>query len=84
VHFLMGHGPQPPHPNRPIGYTMVGRGIPFGNVNRAPGKRYPGVPAMFTSGPVRGFGGNDILTRGMNLALGRRGLGGLSVRSVVL
>jgi hypothetical protein len=60
--------------NYPIGHSMVGRGIPFGNVNRRPGKRVSWAkPAMF----AKGFSGqepNNFMRDGLRAGFRELGL----------
>lgn len=77
-HYLLGHAGVPGGKKRPVGAALVARGVPFGNVNRRPGRRYPGQPSMFTSGPIRGFAGNNIVAQAVDEELARRGLRGFS------
>lgn len=77
-YYLLGHAGIPGGKKRPIGAALVGRGVPFGNVNRRPGRRYPGTPAMYTSGAIRGFAGNNVIAQALDEELARRGLRGFS------
>lgn len=74
VFYLLGHGPQGGKRNRPIGATQVRRGMANGQVNRRPGRRYPGKPTLFTNGPIAGFEGNNILADALAEAFASEGL----------
>lgn len=63
----------------PIGFALMQDGVAFGNVNRRPGRRYPGNPVMFTYGSTQGWGGNNILGQALALVAVSRGLKAVSV-----
>ena len=72
--YLLGHRPQGGRINRPIGAAQVRRGMSSGQVNRRPGRRYPGTPTLFTNGPIAGWDGNNILAQAMSEAYAAEGL----------
>lgn len=74
VFYLLGHAPQPGKMRRPIGATQIRRGMSNGQVNRRPGKRYGGKPALYTNGPIAGFEGNNILADALSEAFATEGL----------
>lgn len=74
VFYLLGHGPQGGRRNRPIGATQIRRGMANGQVNRRPGRRYPGTPTLFTNGPIAGWEGNNILADALAEAFATEGL----------
>jgi hypothetical protein len=60
--------------NYPIGASMVGRGVPFGNVNRRPGKRVSWArPAMFAKG-FSGQAPNNFMREGLRAGFRQLGL----------
>jgi hypothetical protein len=60
--------------NHPIGASMVRRGIPFGNVNRRPGKRVSwATPTMFARS-FRGQEPNDFMREGLRAGFRQLGL----------
>lgn len=72
--YLLGHAPQGPVLRRPIGATQIRRGMANGQVNKRPGRRYPGSPTLFTNGPIAGWGGNNILAAALSEAFATEGL----------
>lgn len=72
--YLLGHRAQGGVRNRPIGAAMIRRGMANGQVNRRPGRRYPGNATLFTNGPIAGWDGNNILAAAMAEAFGKEGL----------
>lgn len=74
VFYLLGHAPQSGVPRRPIGATQIRRGMANGQVNRRPGRRYGGRPALYTNGPIAGFEGNNILADALAEAFATEGL----------
>lgn len=72
--YLLGHAPQGPVLRRPIGATQIRRGMSNGQVNRRPGRRYPGRPALYTNGPIAGWEGNNILASALAEAFAAEGL----------
>lgn len=72
--YLLGHAPQGPVLRRPIGATQIRRGMSNGQVNRRPGRRYPGRPALYTNGPIAGWEGNNILANALAEAFAAEGL----------
>jgi len=72
--YFLGHAGSPGRRNRPIGASMIRRGMANGQVNKRPGRRYPGTPTLFTNGPVAGFDGNNILAKAMAEAYAAEGL----------
>lgn len=72
--YLLGHAGQGPRNNRPIGASQIRKGMSNGQVNRRPGRRYPGAPTLFTNGPVAGFVGNNILAQALAEAYATEGL----------
>lgn len=60
--------------NYPIGASMVRRGVPFGNVNRRPGKRVSwAAPTMFARS-FRGQEPNDFMREGLRAGFRQLGL----------
>lgn len=59
--------------NYPIGFALMGDGVPFGKVNRRPGKTAPGVPTMFAKN-FRGQEPNDFMQEGMRAGMRALGL----------
>lgn len=60
--------------NHPIGFALGRDGVPFGNVNRRPGKRVSWArPTMFAR-TFRGQAANDFMQQGMRAALRKLGL----------
>lgn len=72
--YLLGHAGSGPIRNRPIGASMIRRGMANGQVNKRPGRRYPGTPTLFTNGPVAGWDGNNILAKALSEAYATEGL----------
>jgi len=72
--YLLGHSGSGPVRNRPIGAAMNRRGMANGQVNRRPGRRYPGRATLFTNGPVAGWDGNNILAKALAEAYATQGL----------
>jgi len=58
--------------NYPIGFALMGDGVPFGQVNRRPGKSAPGVPTMFAKN-FRGQAPNDFMQEGLRAAMRKVG-----------
>jgi len=59
--------------NYPIGFALMGDGVPFGQVNRRPGKSAPGVPTLFAKN-FRGQAPNDFMQEGLRAGLRKLGL----------
>lgn len=59
--------------NYPIGAAMVQRGVPFGNVNRSPG-RVGRRPHRMFSNQFRGQDPNNFLAEALQVALNRQGI----------
>lgn len=59
--------------NYPIGFALMADGVPFGKVNRRPGKSAPGVPTMFAKN-FRGQAPNNFMQEGLRAALRKLGL----------
>lgn len=59
--------------NYPIGFALMGDGVPFGKVNRRPGKSAPGPPTMFAKN-FRGQEANDFMQEGMRAGMRKLGL----------
>lgn len=72
--YLLGHRAQGGVRNRPIGASMIRRGMASGQVNRRPGRRYSGTPTLFTNGPIAGWDGNNILAAALAEAYATEGL----------
>lgn len=72
--YFLGHRAQGGVRNRPIGASMVRRGMSNGQVNKRPGRRYNGTPTLFTNGPIAGWDGNNILAAALSEAYGTEGL----------
>jgi hypothetical protein len=64
-----------PRTNHPIGAALVRRGIPFGNVNRSPGKVGRKPHLMFAK-KFRGQEANNFLARALERAMERNGFFG--------
>lgn len=59
--------------NHPIGFALMGDGVPFGKVNRRPGKNAPGPPTLFAKN-FTGQEPNDFMQEGMRITLRELGL----------
>lgn len=59
--------------NHPIGFALMGDGVPFGKVNRRPGKSAPGPPTMFAKS-FTGQEPNSFMQDGMVATLDQLGL----------
>jgi hypothetical protein len=59
--------------NYPIGFALMGDGVPFGQVNRRPGKSAPGVPTLFAKN-FRGQAPNNFMQEGLRAAMRKLGL----------
>jgi len=60
--------------NYPIGAALVRDGVPFGNVNRRPGKRVSWAkPAMYAKS-FRGQSANNFMQEGLRAAMRKTGL----------
>jgi hypothetical protein len=72
--YLLGHDPQGAVLRRPIGATQIRRGMANGQVNRRPGRRYPGPARLYTNGPIAGWAGTNILAAALAEAFAAEGL----------
>lgn len=59
--------------NYPIGFALMADGVPFGMVNRRPGKSAPGAPTMFAKN-FRGQAPNNFMQEALRAAMRKVGL----------